>query len=118
MLLFLAGHSCLDIAYSVSTQMLRDDYEQSLDLVCVCSRTGFIIKMASCLVLWKAVLQTESTTSTMEAEVVSLGAYYKELIPIIILVDEVGKAVRLSWNDKTNMHVVIHEDNADALILV
>ena len=53
----------------------------------------------------------------MEAEVVAFGTCCKLLMPIIDLVDEVGKAVGLSCNDKTNMHVVIHEDNAGALIL-
>jgi len=32
----------------------------------------------------------------MEAEVVAFGAFYKELMPIIDLVDEVGSAVGLS----------------------
>ena len=91
-------------------------YEDSFNPVCVRSRSGFVTNVASCPVLWKAVLQTEITTSTMEAEVVAFGACCKELIPIIDLVDEVGSAVGLSLNEKTNVHMVIHEDNDGALI--
>ena len=53
----------------------------------------------------------------MESEVVALAACCRELMPIIDMVDEVGKAVGLSRSEKTNMHIVIHEDNAGALIL-
>jgi len=38
-------------------------------------------------------------------------------MPIIDLVDEVDSAVGISWNEKTNMHVVIHKDNANDLVL-
>ena len=62
------------------------------------SRTGFVINVASCPVLWKAVLQTEVATSTMESEVVALAACCRELMPIIDMVDEVGKAVGLFFN--------------------
>ena len=71
-------------------------YEDSLDPVCIHSHSGFVINVAICPVLWKAVLQTEIVTSTMEAEVVAFGAYCKELMPIIDLVNEVGSAVGLS----------------------
>ena len=81
-------------------------------------RTGFVINVTSCPVLWKAVSQTEVATSTMESEVFALTACCRELIPIIDMVDEVGKAVGLSRSEKTNMHVMIHKDNAGALILV
>ena len=38
-------------------------------------------------------------------------------MPIIDMIDEVGKAVGLSLSEKTNLHIVIHEDNTRALIL-
>ena len=71
--------------------------EDSLDPVCVRSRTGFVINVASCPALWKAVLQTKVATSTMKSKVVALAACCRELMPIIDMVDEVGKqAVGLS----------------------
>jgi len=92
-------------------------YEDSLDPVCARSRTGSVINVASCPVLWKAILQTKAATSTKESKIVVFTACCRELMPIIDMVDEVYKAVGLSRSKKTNMHVVIHEDNAGALIL-
>ena len=92
-------------------------YEDSLDPVCVRSRTGFVICVASCPILWQSKLQTEIATSTMEAEIVALGACCKELMPIIDMVDDISDAVGLSRTEAPKMHVRIHEDNAGALTL-
>ena len=53
----------------------------------------------------------------MEAEVVALAMCCRELMPIIDLVESVGKAVGLGNSTGPKMHVIIHEDNAGALIL-
>ena len=90
-------------------------YEDSLDPVCVRSRTGYVINVANCPVLWKSQLQTKIAMSTMEAEVVALAVCCRELIPVIDLVAEVGNAVGLDSNDPPSIKV--HEDNAGALIL-
>ena len=92
-------------------------YEDSLDPVCVRSRTGFVINVANCPVLWKSSLQTETATSTMEAEVIAMASCCRELMPILDMVKEVGTAVGLPPSDAPKMHVKIHEDNAGALIL-
>ena len=92
-------------------------FESSADPVCVRSRTGFIITVANCPILWHSKLQTETAMSTMEAEVVAFASCCRELFPIIDLVDEVGNAVGISSSDKAKMHIIIHEDNAGALIL-
>ena len=55
-------------------------YEGSLDPVCVRRRTGFVINVANCPVLWKSQLQTEMVTSTMQAEVIALAGCYQELM--------------------------------------
>ena len=92
-------------------------HEDSSDPICVWSRTGFVINVSGCHVLWKSQLQTEIATSTMHAEVVALAACTRELIPIIDIVGEIGSAVGLSSSEQTKMHVCIHEDNAGALVL-
>ncbi|KAL7532071.1 hypothetical protein ACHAXR_006179 [Thalassiosira sp. AJA248-18] len=92
-------------------------YEDSLDPISVKSRTGFVINVANCPVLWKSQLQSMIATSTMEAEINALAACCKELMPILDMVDEVGKAVGLAQSDQPKMHIRIHEDNASALIL-
>ena len=90
-------------------------YEDNMDPTCVKSRTGFVISVANCPVLWKSKLQTEIATSTMEAEINTLAACCRELLPVLDLVKEVGDAVGLEQNEPPKVRV--HEDNAGALIL-
>ncbi len=92
-------------------------YEDSLDPVCVKSRTGFVINVANCPFLWKRSFQSMIATSTMEAEVIALASCCNELMPILDMVDEIGQAVGLSPTEAPKMHILIHEDNAGALIL-
>ena len=92
-------------------------HEVITDPSCVKSRTGFIITVANCPVLWMSKLQTETALSTMEAEIIALAQSCRELFPIIDLVISLGKAVGLPTEDLTTMHVSIHEDNAGALVL-
>ena len=92
-------------------------HEGKLDPTCVRSRTGFVIIVAKCPVLWKSTLQTLMATSTMEAKVLALATCCRELMSIIDLVKSVGKAVGLGSSTGPKMHVVIHEDNAGTLIL-
>ena len=92
-------------------------YEDKMDPICVRSRTGYVINVANCPILWKSQLQSETATSTMMAEVIALSACCRELLPILDIVAEVGKAVGLPVDDQPKMHVRIHEDNAGALVL-
>ena len=97
-------------------------YEDNNDPVCVRSRTGYVITVAGCPIYWSSKLQTETATSTMEAEVIALGSCCRELLPIIALVDEIGIAIGIKKSDDKDsessiMHVTIHEDNSGALII-
>ena len=47
--------------------------ESSANPDCVKSRTGYIIEIASCPVLWVSVMQTTIATSTMESEYTALS---------------------------------------------
>ena len=88
---------------------------------CVCSRTGYVINLANCPVLWKSKLQTEIALSRMEAEYVALSASCKDLFPIIDVTQEIcstfGSHFGLQLQTTTDMHVKIHENNAGALLL-
>ena len=53
----------------------------------------------------------------MEAEVNALSQCCRDLFPITNVVYEIGQVVGLLTDDKTNMHVSVHEDNAGALIM-
>jgi hypothetical protein len=91
-------------------------HENPTDPSCVKSRTGFVITVANCPVLWQSKLQTETALSTMEAEVVALAHSCRELLPIMDMVSMLGEKVGLPVSDAT-MNVSIHEDNAGALVL-
>jgi hypothetical protein len=67
----------------------RDDKN---DPHCVRSRTGYIICLLDCLVLWISKLQTEIALSTMEAEYVALSASCHDLFPMIDVTNEICSA--------------------------
>jgi hypothetical protein len=97
-------------------------YKDNNDLVCVRSRTGYVITVSRCPIYWFSKLQTETATSTKEAEIIALGSCCHKLLPIIALVDKMGVAAGIKMPDDDNsdsstMHVTIHEDNSGALIL-
>jgi len=90
--------------------------------MCVRSCMGYVITVSGCPIYWLSKLQTETATSTMEAEIIVLGYCYCKLLPIIALVDEIGVAVGIKKPDDddpslSTMHVTIQEDNLGALIL-
>ncbi len=52
----------------------------------------------------------------MEAEVISLAACMRDLIPIIDMVRDLAQAVGLQSGD-VNMNISVHKDNSGALVL-
>ena len=70
-------------------------HEDPFNPISVKSRAGFIINVANCPVLWKSSLMSEISTSTMEAETVSLAMCCRELFPVIDLVKKIGNDVGL-----------------------
>jgi hypothetical protein len=62
------------------------NHEDSQDPHCVRSRTGYVILVSGCPILWKSKLQTEIALSTMEAEYVSLSQACKDLFPLLDLI--------------------------------
>ena len=92
-------------------------YEDPQDPHCARSRTGYVILLAGCPVVWKSSLQTEIALSTMEAEYVALSTACKELFPVADLIHELSGNLGIKISDTTNMHLRIHEDNVGALTL-
>ena len=91
--------------------------DEKQDPHCVRSRTGYVICLSDCPVLWISKLQTEIALSTMEAEYVALSASCHDLFPLIDVTKEICSAFSLILPDETNMHITIHEDNVGTLIL-
>ena len=95
---------------------LQDDKQ---DLHCVRSRTGYVICLANCPVLWKSKLQTEIALLTMEAEYVALSTSCRDLFPLIDITNEICSIfhVGLIFHKRADLHIKIHEDNIGALAL-
>jgi hypothetical protein len=58
-------------------------YEDVTDPANVKSRTGFLITVSDCPVVWVSKLQTETALSTMEAEIIALAHCCRELFPVV-----------------------------------
>ena len=60
------------------------------------SRTGYIITMGGCPILWKSHLQTEISLSTLEAEYSALSSSMRTLLPFRTMLLEVVSGLSLS----------------------
>ena len=79
------------------------------------SRTGFVITLAGCPLLWTSKLQPETSVSTMMAEYVALSSVMREMLPLKRMVKAIAKTV--TGNDDVQMNCVsdVWEDNNGAL---
>jgi hypothetical protein len=93
---------------------LRDDKQ---DPHCVRSRTGYVICVVNCPVLWKSKLPTEIALSTMEAEYVALSTSCHDLFPLIDITNEFCSIfhVGLIFQKRADLHIKMHEDNIGVL---
>jgi hypothetical protein len=81
------------------------------------SRTGYIITLGGCPILWKSQLQTEISLSTLESEYSALSASMRTLLPLRDLLGEVVNALRLPPDFKSTIRCRVFEDNNGALLL-
>jgi hypothetical protein len=83
------------------------------------SKTGYVICLTICPVLWKSKLQTEIALSTMEAEYVALSTSCVTFFPFIDITNEICSIfhVGLIFHKRADLHIKIHEDNVGALAL-
>ena len=83
------------------------------DPVSVTSRTGYVIRHFGCPILWHSKLQTEIALSTTEAEYISLSSAMRDLIPMRIILSEIGKVLDIS-DQEIVCHSKVFEDNKGA----
>jgi len=91
--------------------------ENHTDPMCVKLRTGFVLLLGSCPMLWSSKLQTEITLSTMEAEYIALSQAMRALLPLRSLLQEVGTKLNLSFLTKLVIKMRVWEDNNRAIAL-
>jgi hypothetical protein len=90
--------------------------ERRSDPTNVKSRTGFVILLNRCPIIWSSKLQESIALSTMMAEYYALSTAMCEVIPLRGLVHSVAKGVGLG-KCLTTFHTTVHEDNSGALAL-
>ena len=81
------------------------------------SRTGYIITLGGCPILWKSQLQTEISLSTLEAEYSALSASMRIMLPLKSMLTEVVAALKLPSQFKSTIRCRVFEDNNGALLL-
>jgi hypothetical protein len=94
-------------------------YEDPDDPTSTRSRTGYVICIAKCPVLWFSKLQTKTALSMMQAEYIALSTAMRDLIPFKQIAEEVCHHMGVS-DEKLAViktKTVVHEDNSDALTL-
>jgi hypothetical protein len=69
------------------------NHEDDQDPVCVKSRTGYVITLGGCPVLWVSKLQTEIALSTLESEYIALS----QAILFLPLMYVAGSSLSSSW---------------------
>jgi hypothetical protein len=81
------------------------------------SRTGYIITLGGCPILWKSQLQTEISLSTLESEYSALSASMRTLLPLRDLLSEICRELTLPADFKSTICCCVFEDNNGALLL-
>ena len=81
------------------------------------SRTGYVIEIANCPVLWVSKLQTTIATSTMESEYTALSMALRAYIPLEAIIRSVLTGLSYSNKRVATIKTTVHEDNQGALIL-
>jgi hypothetical protein len=91
--------------------------EQDTNPDSVKSRTGYIIEIMGCSVLWKSQLQTSIATSTMESEYIALSIALRAAIPLLDICVSINEGLGLTKQKLLTFKTTIHEDNMGALTL-
>ena len=82
----------------------------------VLSRTGYVIMYAGCPIIWCSKLQTEIALSTVEAEYMALSQALREVIPMMVLLNEI-KTVFPTVITAPKVHCKVWEDNSGCISL-
>ena len=91
--------------------------EDSRDPTSARSRTGYIINLSGCPLVWKSQLQSHISLSTLEAEYSALSFTLRTLLPIKRLLLELVEALSVDEVIRTSVQARAFEDNQSALYL-
>ena len=93
--------------------------EDHQDPVSVKSRTGYVLTLFGCPLLWASKLQSEITLSTVAAEYVAFSMGMRELLPMRALLKEIGSAMDLDIVANNSLvRSTVFDDSTGCLSLV
>jgi hypothetical protein len=81
------------------------------------SRTGFIIEVMGCSVIWCSKLQPCIATSTMESEYTALSMALRAAIPLLDVTTSINNGLKFTSKKLLTFKATVHEDNMGALRL-
>ena len=81
------------------------------------SRSGYIIFLGPCPLLWRSFLQSEVALSTLESEYYALSQCLRVLLPLRTLVMEVAELLHLGESVRATINCNLYEDNTGAISL-
>ena len=81
------------------------------------SRTGYMIMLGNCPLVWKSQLQSEITLSTLEAEYSVLSSSMRMVLTIKRLLVDICEVITLPRQIHTSFRCRVFEDNKGALAL-
>lgn len=90
--------------------------EEPQDPTSVKSRSGYLIRLGGCPIIWRSKLQTLIAVSTMEAEYISLSMCMRELIPLRRIFIDLSKCFEVDVKVAT-AKCPVFEDNSSAVTL-
>ena len=93
-------------------------YEDEQDPVSVKSRTGFVLKLFNCPIIWQSKLQQEITLSSTAAECVAFSMAMRELVPMRRLLLEIGSKLNIPTISTSLVRSTVFEDNQACISLV
>ena len=92
-------------------------YEDKDDPACVKSRSGYVILVGNCPVIWGSKLQSLIALSTMEAEYIALSDSMKHLLVLKRLAIAICEGVQLDPVEVASIWSTVFEDNSACEIL-
>ena len=91
--------------------------EHNDDPVSLKSRTGFVMFIVNCPVIWQSKLQVETALSTTEAEVVALSQAMRWLIWLQHLTMDVASMLGCKLKSEVEIKSTVFEDNNGGIAL-
>ena len=90
--------------------------EEPQDPTCVKSRTGYLICLGGCPIIWRSKLQTLISVSTMEAEYIALSMCMRDLIPLTRIFVHLSNCFEVDVK-VARAKCTVFEDNSSAIQL-